>query len=262
MISAMSAMSAFSAIALSGFHEARRNRVSAVVGVFAAVLLLASTLVTEVTVYTLQRVLTDFGLATMSGTLVLLSVFLSCSLMSKEIDRRTIFMIVSKPISRSFFVFARVAGNVLTLATLLGIMTALFLVQVRLFGAPVTPSMLVAIIGILLEVVLLSSVGTLMSSFSNAVVSSVVTIGAFFIGHLSSDVYALSARSEWSTIRATGRFLYYAFPNFSRINFRPQAAYDITPALSEVTLSAIYALLYSGLLVMLAAAIFQRRDFK
>ncbi|MFL5319158.1 MAG: ABC transporter permease subunit, partial [Myxococcaceae bacterium] len=88
-------------IAWNGFREARRNRVTVVVAAFAVAILLCSTLVSEVTVATFDRVLTDFGLGSMSLIMVFLAIFLSCGVLSREIERRTIFMVVSKPVSRS-----------------------------------------------------------------------------------------------------------------------------------------------------------------
>ena len=122
----------FLAVAFNSFREARRHRVSVVVVAFAVALLFSTSLVADVTVITFARVITDFGLGAMSISLVMLTIFLSCTQLSREIERKTIFLIVSKPISRGEFLVARFAGNMFTLAVLIGVMSLVFALEVAL----------------------------------------------------------------------------------------------------------------------------------
>ncbi len=261
-------MGAFAALALNGFREARRNRVSVVVAAFTLGLLLASSLVTEVTVYTFKRVLTDVGLGAMTITLVLLAVFLSSGLISREIERRTIFLIVSKPVSRSVFLVARLAGNMLTLLVLLLAMAAVFFFQVGVYGGlssyglKISMPQVVAVGMLWVELLVISSVGFLMSSFASQVVSAVVTTGVYLAGHLSGDIYSLASRSESVPLQYLGKSIYYVLPNLARLNYRPQASYDVSVPAMDTLGNIVYAFGYSGILVALAVLIFQRRDFK
>ncbi|RKH38886.1 ABC transporter permease [Corallococcus llansteffanensis] len=255
-------MSAFTAMMWNGFREARRNRVTVVVGVFAAVVLLSSTLVTEVTVATFDRVLTDFGLGMMSIILVFLAIFLSSSLLSREIERRTIFLVVSKPVSRRQFLLARLAGTMLTLGVLLVAMTLVFLSQLLLFGAEITQTQLLASAGLWFELLIISSVGILFSSFAGPAVSAIATTGMYFTGHLTGDLYQLASRSESVAMRAVGKAIYYLLPNLERVNFRPQATYAL-PVDASTFLSGVgYSLAWTLVLTTLAIFIFERRDFR
>ncbi|GMT97149.1 hypothetical protein KH5H1_12680 [Corallococcus caeni] len=255
-------MSAFSAMMWNGFREARRNRVTVVVGVFAAVVLLSSTLVTEVTVATFDRVLTDFGLGMMSMILVFLTIFLSSSLLSREIERRTIFLVVSKPVSRRQFLLARLAGNMLTLGVLLVAMTLIFLLELLLFGANITSTQLLASAGLWFELLILSSVGILFSSFAGPAVSAIATTGMYFTGHLTGDLYTLANRSESGAVQAIGKTLYYLLPNLERVNFRPQATYALQVDASTFFSGVGYSLAWTLVLITLAITIFERRDFR
>lgn len=252
----------FGALTLNGFREARRNRVSVVVAVFTLGLLLASTLVTDVTVYTFQRVLSDVGLGAMCLTLVLLAIFLSSGLLSREIERRTIFLIVSKPVSRALFIVGRLAGNMLTLAVLLVVMSVVFFSQVALYGLPVTGPQVVAAGMLWVELLVISSVGFALSSFASQLVSAVVTTGVYFAGHLSADIYTLAARSNSTLIQWVGKGIYYVLPNLARLNYRPQAAYDVMTPAVDILKSTAYGVGYAGVMVALAVFIFSRRDFK
>lgn len=252
----------FFSVALNGFREARRNRVSIIVVLFALGLLACSTLVTNVTVFTFDRVLTDFGLGAMSMALVLLAIFLSSGLLAREVERRTIFLMVTKPISRSRFLLARFIGNMITLGGILLAMGVLFLIEVWISGLSVHGAQLSAIAMLWFEVLVVSSVGFAMSSYSSQMVSAVVTTGTYFAGHLAPDIYNLSARSESSLVRIGGKLTYYLLPNLDRLNFRPFAAYNQALTLTQFLSAAGYGLAYSAVMLAIAAAIFSKRDFR
>ncbi len=255
-------MSAFGAMVWNGFREARRNRVTVVVGVFAAVVLLSSTLVTEVTVNTFDRVLTDFGLGMMSLILVFLTVFLSSGLLSREIERRTIFLMVSKPVSRMQFLLAKLTGTMLTLGVLLVAMTLIFLSQLALFGASITSTQLVAAAGLWFELLVISSAGIFSSSFAGPAVPAFPTTGLYFAGHLAGDLYTIASRSESSAVQAVGKAVYYLLPNLERVNFRPQATYALAVDLGSFLSGTGYTLAWAAVFTAMAIFIFERRDFR
>ncbi len=252
----------FLAVAFNSFREALRHRISVVVVAFSVALLFATSLVADVTVITLDRVVTDFGLGAMSISLVMLTIFLSCSQLSREIERKTIFLIVSKPISRGEFLVARFAGNMFTLAVLILLMSAVFVAEVVLNGGSVTEAQLVALVMLWFELMVISSVGFLVSSFSSQLVSAVVTTGVYISGHLSDDIYSLSTRTKVPSLRALGHTLYYMLPNLERLNYRPKASYVLSSTFSEVFGSAAYGTAYAALMVTFAVLLFARRDFK
>jgi len=255
-------MQQFLALTFNGFREARRNRVTVVVGAFALGLLVASTLLTNLSISTFDRVLTDVGIGIMSIVLVLLAVFLSSGMLSREIERKTLFLIVSKPISRALFLCARFAGNMLTLGVLLVLMGALFIAQVALYGTLITEAQFVAIGMLFFELLVLSSIGFAMSSFSSQMVSATVTVGAYFAGHLGGDIYELSNKAEDPLLQWVGKAVYYALPNLSRLNYRIQATYELPTPLPELVPHMLYAVGYSTVMILIAITLFSRRDFK
>jgi Cu-processing system permease protein len=252
----------FWAIAYNGFREARRNRVTLVLAFFAGLLLLSSSLITDITVFTFDRVLIDIGLGGMSIILVLLAIFLSTGLLSREIERRTIFMVVSKPVSRGLFLVARLAGNMLTLTALQVLMGALLLVEFKVLKTPVTWPTVLAIGMLWFELLLLSSLGFLMSSFSGPMTSAFVTVSMFFVGHLSGDIYVFARRSKNEALQLLGKVVYYFLPNLERLNLRAQASYGIVVPAKVWLASGAYAIAYSAILVWLAVLLFKRRDFR
>jgi Cu-processing system permease protein len=213
-------------------------------------------------VNTFDRVLTDFGLGMMSLILVFLTIFLSCGLLSREIERRTIFLVVSKPVSRSKFLLARLAGNMLTLAVMSAAMTLIFLSQLALFGAKITSTQLLSVVGLWFELLVLTSAGFLFSSFASQAVSAIATTGLYLAGHLAGDLHSISSRSESSVVRVVGRGLYYLLPNLERVNFRPQATYALPVEMPAFFSGIGYATAWAAVLTALAIFVFDRRDFR
>ena len=249
------------ALTLNGFREARRNRVTVVVVAFAIALLLFAALLTNFALSTFDRVLTDLGLGAMSIMLVLLAIYLSSGMLPREIERRTLFLIVSKPISRGTFLLGRFAGNLLTLLVLQTLMAVVFLVSVKIWGTHVTEAQVVAIAMLYFELLMLSAIGVLMSSFTGQLVAGTVTVAMYFAGHLSRDIYEMGQKAGGG-LKWIAESVYYALPNLERVNFRPQATYEVSTAFHDLLGPAAYAIGYSGILLAVAVILFNRRDFK
>lgn len=249
------------ALARAGFIEARRNRVTVIVGAFALLLILMTTVVLNTTVFTLERVVTDFGLGVMSVLMVALTLFLSVGMLSREIERKTLFLVVSRPISRASFVLGRYLGVVLTLTLIWLIMGALYLSQVLLFEVPITSSMVASMLGVWVETLLLAALGLMFSSFSGQIVATVCMVGLYFIGHSAPDLYDLASRTP-PALSAVVRAVYYLTPNLDRLDFRPQAAAQAPIDVGQALVSGGYSLAWTVLFLVAASAIFSRRDFK
>ncbi len=255
-------MNALWALVLNGFRESRRNRVTVVVFLFAFAMIFSATFALEFTVATFARVMTDLGLGVMSLIAVFLAIFLSTALLPREIERRTIFMVASRPISRSLFVVGRYLGTLLTVLFVTLIMAALFLLQMWWEGTPLAHAHFAAIVGVLLEVVVLTAVGFLFATFASQYVAVSATVGFYFLGHLSSDLYRMANRAESAVLGGLGKAAYYLLPNLDRLDFKMRATYLDPTSWSELGLSTAYSLGYAIVVLAVACALFERRDFK
>lgn len=249
-------------IAINGFREASRNRVSVVIFAFALVLIFSATVALEFTVTTFERVITDVGLGVMSLISACLTIFLGSGLIPREIERRTIFMVVSKPVSRSTFVVGRLIGNILTVVVMTLVMATILFVQFKMGHYDFNSSLQIAILGFLLETMLLSAVAVFFSTWSSQIVTVVATIGLYFLGHSSGELYKMAARSKSDVVSALGKAAYYLVPNFDRLDFKAQATYAEFVPTGDLVSAALYAFGYTVALTVLAAVIFERRDFK
>jgi Cu-processing system permease protein len=255
-------MNALWAMVWNGFREARRNRVTVVVGGFALVLMLSTQLVTQVTVWTFDRVLTDFGLGLMAILLSALAIYLSCGLLAREIERRTIFLVVTRPVSRARFLVARLLGNLLTLGLLEAAMVVVFVFELKLYLVEMSQPAVASVVGLFFELGVLSAAGFFFSTWSSQFVSALCTTGLYFVGHFSGDIYRLGERSSEAGIKALTRAVYFGLPNLERFNFRPMAAYALPVPWEQVGSAALYALGWVVGLTVAATFIFDRRDFR
>lgn len=250
------------ALALAGFRESLRNRVTVVVGIFAAVMLMMTTVMLNVTLFSLDRMVTDFGLSVMSLLLSGLAIFLSSGLISKEIERRTIFLVVSRPVSRTQFVMGRFLGNLLTLGVLQLMMTTLFVGQLVALSVQKTEAQVAAVLGLSAELVLLTAAGLLCSVLSSQLISALTCVGLYLLGHLVDDLYFIATKSHSEVTQWAGKVAYYLLPNLSRVNFRGAAAYELPIDWNAVAGSIGYVLGYAAVLLMATTFAFDRRDFK
>lgn len=255
-------MNAVITLALAGFTEARRNRVTLVVVAFALVMILSTSIVLSLTVFTFDRVATDFGLGVMSLLLVGLAIFLSSNQLSREIDRRTVFLVLSRPVSRAQFVIGRVLGTIITLWVMLAAMTAIFFAQMALLELYITGAQAAAIAALAFELVLMTSLGAALSSVSGPLVSSMCAIGVYLIGHGAADLYEIATSSKSEMVKTVGRGMYWIIPQLDRLDYRIAAAHGLPVDWQQVAIACAYALAYAGVLLVVAIVAFRRADFK
>lgn len=250
------------ALALAGFREALRNRITVVVGLFAGVLILMTTLVLNTTIFTLDRAVTDFGLGVMALLLVGLSIFLSAGMLSREIEKRTVFLVMSRPISRLQFVVGRYVGMLMTLTTLLLAMTALYGLQLLAFKVEPTAAMGAALLGLWVELWLLSALGLLLSASAGQLVAALSCVGVYLMGHWSPDLFALGQRSDAPSLAKVCRVLYAVVPNLDRLDYRVEASWGASIDWKELLSSMATGGAWTVLFISIASLVFARRDFR
>ncbi len=250
------------AIAWQTLTEARRNKVFYSLFLFALVVVLNSYIFTEVTITTMDRVLKDTGMAAINVFAILLTIFTGVGVINREIDRKSVFSIIAKPIARFEFILGKYLGLLLIALATSGAMFLGLLIALKVYRAPFHPAMLVGLYGVLLEVLVLGAFAVLCSSFTSAFVSAFMCIAIFVSGHLSSELLVSAKKSASELSRAMGKIIYYVMPNLERFNFKYNVTYDVpVPAETLITLTA-YAGAYVLAFLVAAAVIFSNRDFR
>ena len=262
-------------VAVNVFKESVRDKVLYNLVVFATLLIAVSYLLGQLTAGQDVKIVKDFGLAAIATFGRLLAVFIGIGLVWKEVERRSIYNLLSKPMSRHEFILGKYAGLALTLFVNVAIMTVAFYAvlayldtqfpdSVRaLWPAPATdPGMLRAIALIFLELLLLTAVALFFSTFSSPFLSVALTCGLWVIGHFNSDLRNFEAVVESPAAAYLTRGLYYVLPNFAAFDIKTQVVHALPVPGTYMVATSAYAIVYIALLLTAAAAIFSRRDFK
>jgi len=250
------------AIAINTVREAIRHRVLYTLVFFALALIGTGVLLASLSYVERGRILQDVGFAAIRIFSVAIAIFVGIHLVHREIDRRTIFTILSKPIARTEFLLGKYLGLVLTLWLQIAVMSLGFVVVSLLSDAKVGAAHAAAIGLIGAEVAVVVAMALLFSSFTTPMLASLFTAGLWLIGQLSRDLRALGAQGNSETIRHATEALYRALPDFQAFDLAAQAARGLVIARSDVLLPLAYAAGYATLVLVAATWIFERRDFR
>lgn len=258
----MTSLGRIYAIAVNTVREAIRNRVLYTLLFFALALIGTGVVLASLSYVERERILQDVGFAAMRVFAVAIAIFVGIHLVHREVDRRTIFTILSKPIARSEFLIGKYAGLVLTLWLQIGVMSLGFAAISQLSGAPLGSVHAAAVVLVGAEVAVVVAVALLFSAFTTPMLASLFTAGLWMIGQLSRDLRALGAQADSETIRRATEFLYRALPDFQAFDLTAHAARGLVIASSDVLLPLAYATGYATLVLVAATWIFERRDFR
>lgn len=253
------------AIARNAFREAVRDRVLYNLVLFVLLLIVGAIFLGELSASQESKIIIDMGLSAMLMFGAFISIFVGVGLVYKEIERRTIYAIFSKPVGRGEFLVGKYLGLCLTLlvnVVVMGIGLTLALLYVRRgWEAPVI-NIWPAILLIYVELMILTAVAILFSSFSSPALSALLTFFVFIIGHFSADLKTFASSMGTTSARYFFGALFYLLPNLSNYSFITPAAHGQTPLPTLVFASLAYAVVYITVLLAAATLIFNRRNFK
>ena len=253
------------AIARNAFREAVRDRVLYNLVLFVLLLTGCAIFIGELSGGEERRITIDLGLSAMLLFGVFISIFVGVGLVYKEIERRTVYAIFSKPVGRGEFLLGKYLGLSLTLlvnVVVMGLGVSLALIYVSHGFDPLVWRIWPAVLLIYVELMILTSFALLFSSFSSPALSALLTFFVFIIGHFSADLKGLANSMGSTSARVFFTALYYLLPNLANYSFITPAASGQMPARSEVAVAVLYALIYISVILSAATLIFRRRNFK
>ncbi|HEU0253878.1 MAG TPA: ABC transporter permease [Pyrinomonadaceae bacterium] len=253
------------AIARNAFREAVRDRVLYNLVLFVLLLTGASIFIGELSGGQERKVIVDLGLSAMLLFGVFISIFVGVGLVYKEIERRTIYAVFAKPVGRGEFLVGKYLGLCLTLLVnvlVMAVGVSLALMYVSGGWDPLIPTIWPAVLLIYLELMLLTAIALLFSSFSSPALSALLTFLVFIIGHFSSDLKQLAVSLGSTSARWLFTGLYYLLPNLSNYSFITPAAHGRTPSAGFVLATGLYAVIYIAVVLAAATLVFSRRNFK
>jgi ABC-type transport system involved in multi-copper enzyme maturation permease subunit len=257
-------ISRLSAITLNTFREAVRDRVLYNLILFALLLVASAPLFGQISIGLERLILVNVGLSSISLFGVIIAIFVGIGMVSKEIEKKTLYTILSRPVRRWEFIVGKYFGLMMTLIVNTLLMTVGFYIALMLAAHGLKSSdanLLCAIYFIVLQLLMIVALTLLFSSFSTPIFSAIFAFALFVIGTFAEDLKNFAALSQgalkWLAIGVA-----YIVPNFASLNVISQAAHDQPIGGGLIVFNTMYALLYSAAVTAGAVLIFERRSLK
>jgi ABC-type transport system involved in multi-copper enzyme maturation permease subunit len=261
-------------VAHNTFIEAKRDRVLYSLILFAVLMILSSLIFASISGEQYNKIVKDLGLTAISLIGIMISIFLGTGLVYKEIERKTVYNIFSKPIRRYEFIFGKYFGLAFTLLVNTAAMALiLFLIvlytEIRhegliktYYGGHYFAEFFKAVYFEYLEFLIIIGIALVFSSFTTPVMSLLFTFFLFTIGRFSSDIKLFAEEVKSPVVGLMTEVIYRAIPNLEKFDIRREAVYGGSISAELILYTTIYAILYTMALLILSALIFERREFK
>jgi ABC-type transport system involved in multi-copper enzyme maturation permease subunit len=252
-------------VAINTFREAVRDRVLYNLVLFALMMIGAAILVGQISLGIERLVIINLGLSAISIFGLVMAVFIGVGLVYKEMEKRTLYTLLAKPIRRSEFLVGKYGGLLLTLVVNTSFMTLGLGVALYYVGRPFVGEdawILVAIYFILLELALVTALALFFSCFSTPMLSALFTLGIYVTGVFGTDIRDFGEFTKSPALRDSTRVLYYLLPNFHNFNVIAAVAHGEAIPRSLIWQNTLYAALYVTLVLVAASAVFSRRNLK
>jgi ABC-type transport system involved in multi-copper enzyme maturation permease subunit len=247
------------AVAANTFRETVRERVLYNLVFFAILMTLSGLLLGDLSIREDEKIIKDIGLAAMDAFGTLIAIFLGVGLVSKEIERRSLYPLLAKPLGRTEFFLGKFAGLGFTLFVNIALMTVGVYMALVLARRPLPLALLKGVYGIYLGLLLVVALALLFSSLTSGALAAVCTVGLVIAGRFSDVI-----RSAREVVPAAPRWLvsllYYLLPNFANFDLKEQAAYGDPIPLWSLAWITVYAVVYTAIVLGLGTASFRRRE--
>jgi len=252
-------------VALNTFREAVRDRVLYNLVFFALLMMAAAVLVGQISIDIEQTVIISLGLSAISLIGLLIAIFLGVALVSKEMDKRTLYALLAKPVRRWEFLLGKFGGLVLTLAVntvamALGLLLVMLYVKHSLQRSDAV--VLVAVYFILLKLALIVALALLFSCFTTPLLAILFTVGLYVVGLYVQELRNMPIEVLSPAMAAFTKWLSYLLPNFENYNVMAMAAHGRAVPGVLIEQNTLYTVVYCTIVLMAAAAVFSRRNLK
>ncbi|MEN9880851.1 MAG: hypothetical protein RLZZ308_34 [Candidatus Parcubacteria bacterium] len=249
------------AIAKNTFRETMRDRILLSGLVVILAIILFTLFIGSISIDQTTRIITDFGVTAIYTLQIFVAIFIGSMLMYKEIERKTLYLIFPKPITKTELVIGKCIGLLATTCMVTIICTLFLFVLLAIKGGavfffPIIVSMFLSS----LEVLILILISLFFSSFISPILAAVATITLYLVGH-SSDIFRYIFKTiESPSIEYILRGLYYFLPNLEKFNIRNEIVYSTVPSLPLLISTTIYACVYALFLLYITHLVIQKKD--
>ncbi len=248
------------AVSINTMREVIRDKVLLIILVLGLISIMSVKLIAPLSFGEEVRLIKDFGLSMISIIGILITVFVSTRLVFDEVQRKTIYMIIPKSVKRWQFIVGKYLGIIFALSLIIGILGFIFILYLIVFKVAFSTNIIVAIFLQFMEIIIVSAVAILFSTFSSPMSSGVFTFAIYFCGHFTADILVLGELTKSPILKNISTALYYILPNLSYFNVRAAIANNLSLDLNATIFAVAYGLAYTIILLSLAIVIFERKD--
>lgn len=250
----------FIPVALNTFRETIRDRILRVIVSISIFVIIISKIIGELSIDQDLKILVDFSLASIDMFGVVLCIFLGASLIHREIEKKTLYTVLSCPVHRWEFILGKFLGISATLFVTTGIMGLFFCTYYVFMGGELTVHIVGAIFLIFLGLVVLNSIAIFFSILSSPSVSIIVTAIIFFVGRSSYHLKYISQFYRTALIEYIALGTYYILPNFNNFDIKKEATHAMMVSIDTYIYALVYGSLYSLLMIYLSSLVINKRN--
>lgn len=254
-------MNTILALAANTYKEAIRDKVLYIIIFFALAFIASSLLLYDLSMRQDVKIIKDMGLGSISAFGTIITLFLGSNMLFKEIDKKTIYNILSKPIKRSHFIFGKFFGLAFVLLLISAGLAFVFWGVMTLKGEAFSSMFLISIFLSYLKLLFLTSFVIFFSTFTSPILTMFLSIGVFIIGHITEHLKSVANGLENESMAKILDAAYYLLPNFNINNIQNSVVYNIDVDIQYIIIGIGYTLLYTLLILMLSAHIFNKKEF-
>jgi Cu-processing system permease protein len=252
-------------VALNTFREAVRDRVLYNLVFFALLMMAAAVVVGQISIGIEQSVIVSLGLSAISVIGLLISVFLGVALVSKEMEKRTLYALLAKPVRRWEFLLGKFGGLLLTLAVntaamALGLLLVMLYVKHSLERSDAV--VLVAVYFIWLKLALIVALALLFSCYTTPLLAILFTAGLYIVGLYVQELRNLPVNVMSPAMAQFTKWLSYLLPNFENFNVMAMAAHGRAVPGALILQNTVYTVIYCTIVLAAAAVVFSRKNLK
>lgn len=247
-------------IALNTFKETIRDKILYNILLFAGLIIALSISFGQWSVFARVQVMQDFGLATMSFSGLLLSIFIGVAMLGKETNSKTIYILATPPVNRTSIILGKFFGLIMTLCLNYLIMSLFFLGVLLFIGGGISFKIVEAVFLIGVEMSVIVSVSLLFSTITTPVIAALLTIAFYIAGHFNDFVDIQILEGSNQLLAMFLKVLYFFLPNLEHFNIRTPVVYGLIIPQGYTLMSTLYGLLYITIFLTLSSLIFSRKD--
>ena len=254
-------MKKIAGVALNTFRESVRDKILVIALLFGLLLMASSVFLSPLAVGAKQKIIMDVGLASISIIGVLTAVFLGSTLVHKEVERKAIYLVLTRPVSRPAYLVGKLLGVISAVACVFAVMTAILLAAVALGNGVLRPAVFASVYLSLLETTVMCAIVMFFSTFTTPMLTSLFALCIFAAGSLSNDLKVFAEKFGGAGMKLVTACFYYLLPNLKVFNLRHEAVHGLPFSAGDIALATCYAAVYCAVVVYFACLIFRRREF-